>query len=236
MTARRELRATLVARRRVPESQVEEDQVAFTATTRLYPGIGMASAMQPHVEARTKALQAAGLEAQLTAVRWGPDFPCLLVTTRHDSLADWEKAQPTLTEIARQFGPLTSPLSRVGAMASLQERLQSTNPSSTTKWQQANVLAPALGKSAALREYLLEDGRRVEAEGRSTALLVQVAGPESGVFVRLFNYDSLGDLEAARARVPIAEGAAARAERRDALLSRPISLSIRQVLVPYVAR
>jgi hypothetical protein len=162
---------------------------------------------------------------------WAPDAPYVQIGVRYATLADREQAAPTLATWGATHGtPTFWALMRQPARQVLLETLQLTNPGGAPKWSVGVTLAPALGKSEELRSLLLELRKQDEAQGRRTALSVQVAGPESGSFARTLSFDSLGDVEAWRAGF---DRGSEYARKRDALLSRPPEVGIREILVPY---
>ena len=154
----------------------------FVSAVRFYPALGKPAEYRRIAEERTRAMQSAGLDAQLSTATRGPDYSYLLLSYRHETLADYGSSRAKVQVGFDEFNARQAPLARQSPVTFLNERLQATNPAGTVKWQQSNVLAPSVGKAADLRALLLEDGKRIEEMGRRFALLVQVAGPESGVF------------------------------------------------------
>lgn len=202
----------------------------FVTILRQYPAVGKAQELRPIMEEYTRALQTAGIEASLSQLTWGADSPWFQVTMRWPTLADRENRFPTVQSVSAPFAtPAFWALMRQVPTQALFETLQVTNPGSA-KWSVTVNLIPALGKAGELRALLLEGGKQVEAEGLNTALLVQLAGPESNSFTRVWNFSSLAAMETWRAGI---DATSDFSRRRDALLDRPTQVSIREWLIPY---
>ncbi len=209
----------------------------FTASATFYPAAGKAAEFRQLAEERARALQAAGIETTLGATAWGPDFPAYRIGMRFATLADYEQARPAAQEVNRRFNPMMGPLARQTGIQTLTEVLQLTNQSGPRpKWGLWILRAPALGKGPELRALELERGKELEAQGRRSTLSVQVAGPESGVFIRNFGYQSLAALEEQRVRTAADASSAAFVSKLNTLLSRPTETSIREVLIPFNQR
>src|SRR5206468_2136654 len=108
-----------------------------------------------------------GIDTNLSAESWGPDFPVYRIGQRFASLADYEKTREQ--RAAPEFSVRLAPFSRKPLMATLSESLQRVNQAGApTKWTQFAVCAPALGKGPEVRVLMLERGRDIEAKGGRT--------------------------------------------------------------------
>ena len=96
-----------------------------------------------------------------------------------------------------------------------------------------NTLAPSIGKAADLRAHLQSDVRRLEANGLRQALLVVIAGPGTGEFARVTLFESLAAVDARRAAVT--PGGREAVQKRDLLISRPVSTDLLEVLLAFPA-
>lgn len=201
-----------------------------------YPANGKAMEFRALAEQRVHELQKARVEANLSTLAWGPEYPSARISHRFATLAEYEKYRTANIEAVRKFATSVAPLLRQPSMTTLSETLQTTNQSGAAKWSQWVTSAPALDKGPEVRSLLVERGKQYDAQKRRTTLSVQVAGPESGLFTRVFSYGSLAELEEWRARGAADEMQAAYLHKLNALLSRPLQTSIREILIPYPQR
>src|SRR5688572_27747987 len=185
------------------------------------------------VEQRVRVLQASGVDANLSATEWDPDYPTYRIGQRYTLLADYERYRAPHISAARQFEARVAPLMRRMPTLALAESLQRTNQSGPDQWSQWVLIAPALGQGLQLRELLVERGNYYEAVGRRTTLSVQVAGPEPGVFVRTFGYATLAEVEEWRKQGATDEAGVDFVTKVNALVSRPLETTIRETLIPY---
>ena len=204
----------------------------FVATTIQYPVAGKSPESRAILEARVKALQVAGIEANLGVLQWGPDYPAYFIGQRFATLADFESTRAARADT--NFAPSLGPLSRRPLMTTLSERLQATSPSSApVKWTRWNTYAAAVGKAQELRALLLQRGEEFESDGITSNLSVQVAGTEAGLFTRVFVHSSLAELEERRVAAATSASNSAFLQKLNPLLSRPLDVTIRETLIPY---
>lgn len=209
----------------------------YVQTITQFPLPGKGPELRAAMEERVRALQAAGVEAQLTVTAWGAESQGYRIGTRWNSLADLERQRASSAEAAAQFVVRIGPLVRQAPVVALGEMLSRTNvPTTPMKWQQHVVAVPALGKAAELRALQLERSKYHEAAGLRTVLIVQVAGPEAGCFSRVLLYNDLTEFEEARARIAADDANQAFLSKFTALLSRPSEVEFREVLVPIQQR
>lgn len=198
----------------------------FINSITYYPKAGTAEDFRSLVEDHVHMMQAAGIEASLSATAWGEDYPTYRIGQRYVTLADCEQYRAASADATRRLAAAVAPLTRQPNTLAFSQSLQRTNQSgAVANWSQWTTHTPTFGKSLELRELLIERGDVYEVAGRRTTLSLQIAGPESGVYVRTFSYASLADLEEWRARGVDDETEEAFVQRLSLLVSRPLETS-----------
>ena len=206
----------------------------FINSMTYYPRAGTEAEFRPIAEERVKAMQAAGVEASLSASWWGRDHPNYRFGQRYGTLAAYEQYHQADAEAARHFEARIASLTRQPPVFALSQSLQRTNQDGpVARWAQWVTFAPALGRDLDLHALLVDRGDVYETMGRRTTLSLQLAGPESGVFVRTYNYANLADLEEWHNRGAADDTQESYVQKLNMLLSRPLETSIRETIIPY---
>jgi len=202
----------------------------FTHRLSLYPLPGNANELRPLLEERVRERQGEGFRASLARTMYGEQT--LAVLHQFDNLAAREKTTLTVPMAAAAL------VSRASE-PSLHEVLVPSVPGDRpVKYVEVFRVDPLSGKTGAVRSLLMKRVEDQLAHGDRVALSVEIYGQRSGVFAYQPIYESLAELEEARAYRVTDEGFLKYAADLAPLVARRFNAAneLVEVLVPFQRR
>jgi hypothetical protein len=208
----------------------------YAQTTRFTPALGKVPELRAVLEDRVKSGQARGLRMNLTqAVFAGPAGTNYRTDITFPDLGAYEayRQQNQADEGFQAFQARAAALVSAPPDVRLTEVLvpyPATAVMPAGYFFQVNYLFPAVGAGPELRALLEEAVKEAQANGRLEALRAGVFGYDGPVYIRLFRYQTLAELEANRSRTAASPNTQFTA-RRDRLLRQPVQAELRQSLI-----
>ncbi len=205
----------------------------YAQVASFYPAAGKLGELRAILEEQVRERHGRGLRANLSMTAWGADFPALHITIQYADMAALEKGRAEIATSTQQYQARQAPhLRRTGDLA-LYELVVPTNlGAAQANFTQHATSTAAVGKGPALRALLTDWVKSAQATGRAS-LRQQVAGPASGSLTVIRPVENLSELEALRASTQTDPARQAHFAKRDALLAKPVEVSIREILIQF---
>ena len=200
------------------------------------PALGKGPEMRALLTARAQSRQAAGGDIALARAAFPtPQGPQFFLNLRFADLTALE-AQSDRNATDAGFGEFLAKVNSLAACnvtGGLAEVLTAPLAGPAPRYTQRVVFHALPGRLPELRDLWMERVRERQAQGARGGLSVSVGGEEGPELIQIALFESLKDFESARRTLIADPVAQAFVQRTSALLMRPPSIQLSEVLVPF---